>query len=65
MHKFKSSIYTRPRARVRPSYNKTSWLDVVRAERRLDAKERHVEKIMSDMLARGVGVGMVHVENWN
>lgn len=34
--KYRTSIYTRPRIAPRPTYRKTTLLDLMRAERKLD-----------------------------
>lgn len=59
MREFGSSIYTRPVARARPTYRKTSWLDVLRAERRRDKAQAAVDKIVRDGYLYGVGIAHI------
>lgn len=64
MREFPTSIYGRPRSRARPTYNKVSWLQVVRAERStaalfrkmewMERRKHIVSRIMSDAIEEGV-----------
>ncbi len=62
MREFPSSIYTRPRARLRPTYRKVSWLDVLRAERKRDAIQARLNKVMRDGFAYGTGISLTTVD---
>lgn len=60
MREFGTSIYSRPRARQRPTYHKVTWLHVLRAERRRDAQQAALDKIMADTLVHGIGIAHVN-----
>lgn len=59
--KYRTSIYGRRRVPTRPTYRKTTLLDLMRAERRLERQEKEFAKIMTDAMVSGVGIGMMHV----
>ena len=47
MRTFPESIYSRPMGRARPTYNKVSWLQVVRAQKRLAVQQRETTERMA------------------
>lgn len=62
MLKYRTSIYTRPRVPRRPTYRRASLLDLMRQERKLDARQQALDKIIADGLLYGTGVGIVHID---
>lgn len=56
----RTSIYSRKAARRQPVYNKTTWLHVLRAERRRDAKQAALDKMMADTLSTASGIAHVN-----
>lgn len=55
-----TSIYSRKVLRPRPTYHKTTWLHVLRAERCRDARQAALDKIMADTLIHGIGIAHVN-----
>lgn len=61
MREFGTSIYTRPRARVRPTYHRTSWLTILRKERRVNELQEQVNRMTTDALLYGAGIGLSRI----
>ena len=51
MREFRTSIYSRPVARQRPTYHTFSWLDIVRGEKRLAQKQAALEARIAELEA--------------
>lgn len=56
MREFPTTLFGQPRPRQRPTYRKTTMLDLMRAERRLRDREKALEKMATDVVLRGMGI---------
>ena len=59
MKEFPTGLQARPRARQRPSYRRTTLLDLVRAERRVKVKQAELEKRMADLMLSGISISRI------
>lgn len=58
---YRTSIYSRRRMPLRPTYRKVTLLDLMRGERELERKRSQADKIKIEWLVGGAGIGLMYV----